>query len=103
MNALTKANYKCEINEEHPTFIRKYSPVPYTEPHHLVPMEYSDQFDISLDVEENVISLCSHCHNLLHYGRGGEELLQKLYNGRKAVLEKTGIIITEQELLEMYL
>ena len=103
MNALTKANFKCEVDEYHPTFIRKYSSVPYTEPHHLVPMEYSDLFEVSLDVEENIISLCSNCHNLLHYGRNAEEILKKLYEERKKILKKVGIEISQQELLEMYL
>lgn len=103
MNALIKANYKCEVNENHPTFIRKYSSVPYTEPHHLVPMEYSDQFEVSLDVEENIISLCSNCHNLLHYGRSAEKIILQLFEERKEVLKLAGIQLSQQELLEMYL
>lgn len=103
MNALIKANFKCEVNENHLTFIRKYSAVPYTEPHHLVPMEYSDQFEVSLDVEENIISLCSNCHNLLHYGRSAEKVILKLFEERKEVLKMAGIQLSQQELLEMYL
>lgn len=103
MNALSRANYLCEIDEKHPTFKRKYIDVNYTEPHHLIPMAYSDLFDVSLDVEENIISLCSNCHNYLHYGRDYESVLKKLYDERIDYLKEVGIYITFDKLLEMYL
>lgn len=68
-----------------------------------MPLEYSDQFDISLDVEENIVSLCSNCHNLLHYGKDFEPLLLKLYEERKELLSHVGIAISYEELVEMYL
>lgn len=74
----------------------------YTEPHHLVPMSYSEKFEVSLDREENIVSLCSNCHNQLHYGEGFEVLLETLYNERKDYLKNIGIEITFEELLEMY-
>ena len=101
-NALSHANFKCEIDSEHPTFIRRSSNKEYTESHHLVPMEYSARFEKSLDVEENIVSLCSNCHNEIHYGRDANELVEKLYFERKAALESVGIVVTIEELLEMY-
>ena len=75
----------------------------YMECHHLVPLSYSYKFpDISLDVEENIVCLCSNCHNQLHYGKGADVLLKKLYLERHSYLEKVGIHITLNELLEMY-
>ena len=102
LNALKIAEYKCEINSEHPTFIRKKNNLPYTEPHHLIPMAYSDNFDFSLDVEENIVSLCSNCHNQIHYGKDVEVILQPLYEKRKDLLARAGIYIAYAELLEMY-
>jgi len=102
INALTHANYSCEIDDKHPTFIRKASSQKYTEPHHLVPMSYSDEFDVSLDVEENIVSLCSNCHNQLHYGKGTTELLRRLYDDRKDDLKKVGIDISLEKLISMY-
>lgn len=102
INALVHANYLCEIDKTHPTFIRRNKEVGYTEPHHLIPMAYSDLFKFSLDVEENIVSLCSNCHNHLHYGRGFEVLLRKLYDERVKNLEKVGLNITFEELLKMY-
>ncbi len=102
LNALEIANYKCEINPEHPTFIRKKNNLPYTEPHHLIPMAYSDCFDFSLDVEENIVSLCSHCHNQIHYGKDVEVILRPLYEQRKDMLARVGLYIKYAELLKMY-
>ena len=102
MNALKKAHYKCECDATHPTFIRKNSSLPYTEPHHLVPLGFSDEFSVSLDVEENMVSLCSNCHNQLHYGRDIREILNYLYCQRKDLLAKVGIVVTINELYKMY-
>lgn len=102
LNALSRAQYKCELGIDHPLFIRKNSDQYYTEPHHLVPLRYSDRFSVSLDVEENIVSLCSNCHNQLHYGRDIRPLLESLYQQRKDLLKSVGIEITLEELFEMY-
>ncbi len=102
LNALKRADYKCEVNCNHPTFIRKNSDKLYTEPHHLIPLGFSENFDVSLDIEENIVSLCSNCHNQLHYGRDILTILEYLYIQRKDLLAKAGIVITFAELLEMY-
>lgn len=102
INALSHADYLCEIDGAHPTFLRRNSSKPYTEPHHLIPMAFSDEFDVSLDVEENIVSLCSNCHNHIHYGQGAEELLAKLYYERYTALKKVGIEISLDKLLSFY-
>ena len=102
INALAHACYQCEVNQHHPTFIRKNSDVNYTEPHHLVPMSCSDAFDVSLDVEENIVSLCSNCHNQIHYGKDADQLIALLYESRKEDLKRVGIDISLKRLLEIY-
>lgn len=101
-NALILSNFKCEVDSDHYTFIRKNENVPYTEAHHLVPLGYSECFEWSLDVEENVVSLCSTCHNQIHYGKDAEIIIRKLYASRKELLRQAGIVLSEQELLKMY-
>lgn len=101
-HALIHAEFKCEIDSSHPSFIRKTNGTNYTEPHHLIPMSQQDKFCVSLDVEENVVSLCSNCHNQIHYGKGFEELVSELFNQRKEHLKKVGIDIELEELLKMY-
>ena len=105
-NALARADYKCEFNVNDRIFLRK-SGKGYTEPHHLIPISKFRDFDYkncSLDTMENIVSLCSHCHNLLHYGREVDKtpVLNKLYKDRKDALAKVGLDITFDELKEYY-
>jgi predicted HNH restriction endonuclease len=101
-NALCNADYKCEYCVTHETFIRKSNGKPYTEPHHLIPMKYQQNFKVSLDVENNIVSLCSNCHNRLHYGANIDEVLEILYSKRKLLLEMAGIKITYEDLKKYY-
>lgn len=102
INALALANFLCEIDKTHPTFIRRNSNKTYTEPHHLVPLAFSYMFDVSLDVEENIVSLCSNCHNQIHYGKDAGVILRYLYEKRKEMLKSVGINISFEKLLLMY-
>ena len=102
-NALANANYQCEYDPTHRTFLRKNG-TPYTEPHHLIPISKYRDFAYNVDREQNIVSLCSHCHNLLHYGRFQDKqpMLQKLYNARISALRKCGLDLTLQDLEKYY-
>lgn len=91
-NALKRARYKCEVGN-HETFLRKKNNLPYTEPHHLIPLQYDVQFEYSLDVEANIVSLCSNCHNRIHYGADIEHTIRFLWEQRKDELEAAGLLI----------
>jgi len=101
-SALRKANYLCELNNNHETFIKKSNHQRYMEPHHLIPLEFQDCFEYSLDVEVNIVSLCSNCHNEIHYGVNYKNIIERLYYERKELLEKSGLYITLDELYKMY-
>ena len=102
-DALEHASYLCEYQNTDRTFIRKNGK-PYTEPHHLIPISKYRDFDYSVDVMENIVSLCSHCHNLLHYGcwEDKEPVLRKLYTERKVALESCGLNISFEQLGAYY-
>ncbi len=102
-DALLHAKYKCEYNPLDRTFLRKNGK-PYTEPHHLIPISKYKDFDYSVDVIENIVSLCSHCHNLLHYGRIEDKipLLKKLYDERIDALKKCGLVLSFEQLKSYY-
>lgn len=102
-DALAHAEYLCEFENSDRTFTRKNGK-PYTEPHHLIPISKYRDFEYSVDVMENIVSLCSHCHNLLHYGRFEDKitLLTKLYNDRIAALRKCGLDLTLEQLESYY-
>lgn len=102
INALKKADYQCEFDQSHETFIRKKDGHPYTEPHHIIPLCRYNDFLYDLDVEANIVSLCSNCHNLVHYGIEYQEMLRKLYEQRKELLVKAGLDISFAKLKEYY-
>ena len=58
-NSLIHSGYKCSFNPNHISFTSNKTNKPYMEPHHLIPISQQSKFDFSLDVEANIVSLCS--------------------------------------------
>lgn len=73
-SALINANFQCEVSSEHQTFISKSSGNPFAEAHHLIPMEFQDKFDVSIDVPENIAALCPNCHRAIHLAGHEEQI-----------------------------
>ena len=68
----------------------------------MIPLSEQDNYEYSLDVPANIVSLCSNCHNQLHYGIDPVPLLTKLYEARKDELKAAGIDISLDELICLY-
>lgn len=104
LRVLEKAHYSCEVDNQHPTFI-SISAQPYMECHHLIPISSQPKFEASLDVEENVISLCPLCHRQIHYGTGESRLsmLNKLWRERHSGLLTRGIDIRYEDFIKIYM
>ena len=102
--ALSQGKYLCTYNNEHFTFKAKGSDHMYVEAHHLIPISESDKFVTSIDVEANIVSLCSICHDCIHHGTDEDkyELIKKLYIERKDRLEKAGVFVSLEQLLSFY-
>lgn len=98
------SNNKCEYDDKHEYFISNKSGKNYVEGHHLIPMKYQDNFEYSLDVEANVVSLCVVCHKILHLGRIEDKvnIISKLYQLRINSLELSGLEISLDELIDLY-
>ncbi|MGN7409158.1 HNH endonuclease [Sporosarcina sp. SAFN-010] len=103
--ALVKANFSCEVDPTHVTFLSASSGKPFVEGHHLIPLSLQDEFEHSIDIKENIVALCPNCHRLLHHGINDdkEELLFKLWTERKELLKKKGIKVEIQTFLGFYL
>lgn len=103
-HALYRANWKCEYNSDHTTFLNKYNNKQYLEAHHLIPIGYQPNYEYSLDIFTNIIILCPRCHRFIHYGRneGVKKMLQYFYEDREEELKMSNIIISFNELLELY-
>lgn len=104
MIAFLKANYSCEANCNHELFKNETNNFNYVEAHHLIPLAFQKNFEQSLDVFSNIISLCPSCHRKIHFGKKDEKkkLLFMFYELRKMDLNKSNIIINVKDLFEMY-
>jgi len=103
--ALSKAGYQCEANIEHSSFLSRRTSEQYMEPHHLIPMSMTDYFNVSLDREQNIFSLCSNCHNQIHYGtkEDVQKLIAQLFSARKnEICSVLGRAITLEEIYKIY-
>jgi 5-methylcytosine-specific restriction protein A len=102
--ALSAANFKCENNPLHETFISARTNHQFVEAHHLIPMEFQKDFENSLDVPENIISICPNCHRGFHLGEQNyrNELINKFHERRNPKLVARGINIELNKLLEYY-
>lgn len=106
--ALMDADFHCEVDTTHPSFISRTSKLPYMEAHHLIPIAYLmtfyERYHINLDCKENIISLCPTCHRALHFGTDEKrnEILKILLKKRKEKFRKLGLNITLSELIKFY-
>lgn len=102
-HAMEGANYCCEHNASHNTFIARSSGKPYMEGHHLIPLKYQSKFNFGIDVYANVVCLCPVCHRLMHFGRDSERkyVADMLFDNRSARLSKSGIDIPQKEFIEL--
>jgi len=96
------ANYTCEVDSGHETFISEFTHKRYMEGHHAIPMKNQGSFKVSLDVYANIVCLCPVCHRMLHYGllSDKEIVLNKIYVERVERLKQSGIVLSKSEFLE---
>jgi 5-methylcytosine-specific restriction protein A len=102
--ALDNANFRCENDQDHKTFISARTGNQFVEAHHLIPMEYQGEFPVSIDVPENIISLCPNCHRAFHNSiiSNQEMLISKFYESRYSLLKERNITITKEKIFEYY-
>lgn len=107
--AIIAANYICMTNLNHTSFLTKHQ-VFYMEGHHLIPCTvqnsefFWNKFQRNIDCFENIVSLCPNCHRAIHYGDWDckSKLIKVLFEKQKGKLYRVGIMITLEELLDLY-
>jgi 5-methylcytosine-specific restriction protein A len=74
------------------------------ESHHLVPIAKQVDFDVNIDVPENIICLCPNCHRAFHSSEleYRNRLIEKFYLKRKEKLKSRGITVDVDTLKEYY-
>lgn len=98
------ANWCCEIDNTHSTFLAKSNNKQYVEAHHLIPVSAQKYFNYSIDCSSNIVSLCPNCHRLIHFANDAEkiELLQKLYKKRESFFSDFEVPIDQDRLFSYY-
>ena len=102
--AIVQVDFRCEADGSHTFFNSVKTGKNYVEAHHLIPLQFQDNFQNSLDVEANIISLCPMCHKKVHHAITDEKLpvVEELYEKRKNRLEKCGIGVSLEKLKSYY-
>lgn len=103
--AIIRGDFKCSVDVDHQSFISNSTQRQYMEAHHIIPFSYQPNFDLNLDREGNIASLCPNCHRRIHLGTDNDkiELLTIIYSKFKDRL--SSIIEREigfEELLNYY-
>ncbi len=100
---IVAADYKCEIDRGHESFIAEATGKPYMEGHHAIPLRKQSQFTLSLDVYANIICLCPICHRRIHFGLKEDRgmLMNKIYEERADRLYNSGIRLSKEEFVGM--
>ncbi len=102
--AIIKANYSCEVDEDHVTFISSTTDKNFVEAHHLIPINNQESYKYSLDVPGNIVSLCPNCHRRIHHATSSEKkvMLKALFKKREIALKQFGLKIDLNSLLKSY-
>ena len=102
--AISDSNYACAVAGSHVSFISRTTKQNFVEAHHLIPFEFQEMFDSSLDVLENVVVLCPTCHRKLHHGmlKDKKPVLKQLFEDRDAMLKSRGLNINLDTLVQYY-
>jgi 5-methylcytosine-specific restriction protein A len=100
--AIKKAGFKCELNNEHETFLTE-SCLNYVEGHHIIPVELYTEFANDIDHWSNIISLCPNCHRKIHLANKEikKEIISKIWATRGELL-KENFSIEMNELINYY-
>lgn len=98
-----KHKYSCEINDECRYFLDN-SDNNYVEVHHIIPLNLQKQFRENLDVEQNMIVLCSHHHRMIHFGNKDcfNNLIEQIWKIKSNDLKEIKKDLTIDELKSYY-
>lgn len=106
---LKECNYICECNDEkHLYFTSESTNENYVEGHHIIPMEFQRMYwedkKKNLDVAQNIVPLCPHCHKKIHHAIKEQrmEIIKNLYEKNKQNLIEIDPQLTIETLATYY-
>ncbi len=98
-SVLNKAHYTCDCDDNKHFYFESTDLHNYVEGHHIIPMnrqeEYYFDYNINLDVPNNIVALCPNCHSQIHFGsrKARLKILSELY-----VRDKAKLLVLNQSL-----
>lgn len=101
--AMESNNWQCFFNKKHELF-KKDDGTPYLEAHHIIPMKYYEDFNVSIDQPCNIVPLCPNCHRKIHHAQMHVryKMIRNLYNRRINDFKRHQLNITLKRLLSYY-
>lgn len=96
--AKERDQYKCNINNNHITFISKGNN--YVEGHHVIPIYQQKNYPFGLDTVDNIISLCPNCHREIHSADDKTTIIKELYKHTNDFMQSNNIELND--LYKMY-
>jgi len=104
--AKEESHYKCALEtlEHCRYFTSKETGENYLEIHHLIPREFGNDFDNTIEILPNYVPLCPHCHRMIHLAVDKERntIISYLFNQRENALEAKGLEIDWEKLKKYY-
>lgn len=102
INAKNKC--ECESAEGCKYFTAKETGQTYLEIHHLIPREFTNDYNESIETLENYVALCPNCHRKIHHAVDNERkhLIRILYSERQKRLQNAGFEIELDKMFEYY-
>lgn len=100
------SNYTCELEQYKGChyFTSKQTRHNYVEVHHFVPREFRNNYEYSIDVFANYITLCPQCHKMIHLATDRERIdaIRYIYNKRVKRLSNCGLNVELDDLMKYY-
>ena len=104
--AKIKSDYKCDLEEVENCkyFTAKSTNKNYVEVHHYIPREFANDFDETIEVLENYITLCPNCHRKIHLAVDNERkhMVNVLFSKRHLALKKKHLDVELNTIYEYY-
>lgn len=102
-------NYMCSChNESHNYFISSSTNRNYVEGHHMIPMEYQEEYwkelGVNLDSTINIIPLCPNCHQRIHKAIKSEriEIIIDVYRKYENALKSMDLDLSIEKFAALY-
>lgn len=89
------SGFTCELEgyKDCRYFTSKNTGHNYVEVHHFIPREFRNNYEYSIDVFANYVTLCPHCHKMIHLATDRERMdaIRYIYNNRIERLRMCGL------------